>query len=63
MDLALERLTNDRARSYGELGVKVAVAADLLRSGCHERAQQLLGAVMIDLRLLEAEAALAETEA
>ena len=60
--LAMERLTNDRARSYAELSAKLAVAADLLRSGCSELAQQLLGAVMIDLRLLEAEAALAETE-
>jgi hypothetical protein len=56
--LAIERLTNDRAKSHADLSAKVVVIVDQMRCGCTESALDLLGALALDLRMLEAEESL-----
>jgi len=60
--LAWERLTNDAAKSYADLSAKISVAVEMLHEQCPEMAQEMLGAVMVDLRLMEAKAALEDDE-
>lgn len=60
--LAWERLTNDAAESYADLSAKISIAVGLLRDQSPEGAQEMLGAVMVDLRLMEVKAALATDE-
>jgi hypothetical protein len=53
-ELALARLSEDRASTLRDLGTEVAVALALLRVECNEeRMRPLLAAVPTDLRLME----------